>query len=52
MAVDVLLLLHAPPDVALARVEVCPTHALSVPVIEAGKELTVAIAVERQPESV
>ena len=37
MAVDALL--HTPPPVASASVALAPTHAVVVPVIEAGPEL-------------
>ena len=39
------LLLHAPKDVASVRPVVVPMHALVVPAIAAGKELTVNVAV-------
>ena len=39
-------LVHVPPVVASDNVVVAPTHTLSVPVIEAGSELTVTTAVE------
>jgi hypothetical protein len=43
VAMAVLLLLHAPPEVASAKVEVKLRQTLVVPVIEAGKGLTVTV---------
>jgi hypothetical protein len=42
-AIAVLLLLHMPPLVALLSVTEAPTHMLVVPVIAAGKGLTVIV---------
>jgi hypothetical protein len=36
-----LLLVHEPPDVALASVVIEPAHTVNVPVMGAGEELTV-----------
>ncbi len=45
VATPVLPLLHVPPGVAQLSVDVCPTHILIVPVIGAGKQLTVTVLV-------
>ena len=50
-AIPELLLVHVPPDDALASVVVKPTHTLVVPVIAAGSGLivTVVLALAVQP---
>src|SRR5665647_2384158 len=42
-------LLHVPPAVASANVVVKPTHTFVVPVITAGKGLTVTVVVTKHP---
>jgi hypothetical protein len=42
----VLLLLHVPPGVVLARLVHCPTQVVGVPVMAAGNPLTVATVVK------
>ena len=49
VATDVLLLLHAPPDVASLNVVVEPVQTVVVPAIKEGKALTVATFVALQP---
>ena len=49
MAMDVLLLLHEPPDVADAKVPVEPTQITVGPVITAGSVLTVNVAMRLHP---
>ena len=49
IAIVVLLLLQLPPDVRSLKGVVSPEHTLSVPSIDVGKGLTVAIAVVKQP---
>jgi hypothetical protein len=49
VAIPVAALLHVPPVVVLASVAVLPKQVLSVPVIAAGKGLTVRIVVVIQP---
>ena len=44
-----LALVQVPPGLELLRAVVDPTHTLSVPVIAAGKGLTVTVAVIKQP---
>ena len=49
VAMPVLPLLHVPPVVALARVDVVPAHIAVAPVIAAGSGFTVIIVVVIQP---
>lgn len=51
VAIDVLPLLHVPPEVALNKLTVLPTHTLIAPdgVIAPGSAFTVTIAVAKQP---
>ncbi len=49
MATAVLLLNHVPPVVVLASVDVEPSQALNVPVIEAGLAFTVVDSLREQP---
>lgn len=51
-AIDALLLIQLPPEVALARVVVDPTQTLAVPVIDAGNAFTVTTRVLKQPVEV
>ena len=51
VALEGLLLLHVPPEVASASVVVKPSHTLAVPVIAAGNGLTVIGKVALQPVS-
>jgi hypothetical protein len=48
-AIAVLLLLHVPPDTALANVEVAPTHTAEAPEMAEGVLLTVTTLVAMQP---
>ena len=48
-ATDGLLLVHVPPEDALARLILEPAHTGVFPVIEAGNGLTVKGVVARQP---
>ena len=43
------VMLHVPPGVASLRVVVVPTHAEVVPVIDAGRGLTVTYVTELHP---
>ena len=45
VATEVLLLLHVPPAVASVKLVVNPIHTDAVPVMVAGKGLTVAVVV-------
>ena len=49
VAIDVLLLLHVPPDGLEDNVVALPTHTFIVPVIDDGIGLTVNVVVVRQP---
>ncbi len=49
VATAVLLLLHAPPAVALASVTQEPTQTSDGPVMAAGSEFTVTVVVAKQP---
>jgi hypothetical protein len=49
VAVDVLLLLQAPPEVALLSVVVEPTHVNNVPVIDVAGAVTVTVALLAHP---
>ncbi len=49
MATAVLLLNHVPPVVVLASVDVEPSQALNVPVIDAGLAFTVVDSLREQP---
>ena len=49
VASAVLLLVHAPPPVALVRVVVRPIHTFGVPLMDAGSGLTVTGVVVIQP---
>jgi hypothetical protein len=49
VATEVLLLVQLPPNVASLKVRVELTHTAEPPVIPAGIELTVAVAVVAQP---
>lgn len=49
VAIEISLLLHAPPVVISFRTVVRPVHTVSVPVIDAGKGLTVTIVVPIHP---
>lgn len=51
VATPVLALLHPPPVVASLNVVVCPAHTLSVPVIVAGRGLTVTVTKALQPDA-
>jgi hypothetical protein len=48
-ATDTLLLLHAPPEVALVKMVVEPVHTVSIPAIAAGSGLTVISRILKQP---
>jgi len=50
VATPALLLAHVPPDDVLLNVVVAPTQTDAVPVIAAGKALTVAVVLEEQPD--
>jgi hypothetical protein len=52
VAIDVLLLVHVPPDVALLSVPDTPVQPEAPPVIEAGETLTVTTAVVVLPSLV
>ena len=49
VATLVLLLLHAPPNVALLSTLVCPAHTVAIPVMAAGTGFTEIIVVLKQP---
>jgi hypothetical protein len=49
VAIEVLLLLHAPPVTAMERVEGMPTHTLPGPVMEGSDVLTVTVVVAKHP---
>ena len=51
VAIDVLPLLHVPPEVALNKLTVLPTQTLTAPdgVIAEGSAFTVTLAVPKQP---
>ena len=49
-ATDVLLLLHAPPAVALEKVVATPAHKLVVPVIAVDNPLIVTVALPSAPQ--
>jgi hypothetical protein len=48
-ATDVLLLVHAPPEVELVSVDVAPAQADNVPPMDAGNAVTVATIVVLHP---
>jgi hypothetical protein len=49
VAMDVLLLVHVPPVVALVNVEAVPAHRFITPVIAVGSAYTVTMAVAAHP---
>jgi hypothetical protein len=49
VAIEVLLLLHVPPDELLVKVVITPVHTVPLPDMVAGSGFTVATAMAEQP---
>jgi len=52
VATAVLLLLQVPPGEASEKVVVVPEHITDAPVIDAGKESTLIVVDEKQPDTI
>ncbi len=52
VAIEVLLLVHVPPEVALFSVTEAPTHVAIVPVMADGNGVTVTVVVTDPPNTV